>query len=602
MLRLIIGFDWVVDGFAYDWTEATKNAITSAVWTTIFTKIEFEGLGGNTQTIADWCTNRLGKRMAPVIEKLVKTEEFKYFCFRSLKYAAEEAGKIVADEVIYSMVDKFEDYVRSGVNFIEGVAHSPIEIRVYDSQSRVTGIVDGRLVMEIPGSYYEDETVTIMGPTDSYRFEVVGIDSGTYGLEISSDLTSKELTFTALAIPTVPGAVHNYGIDWEALSLGQEGVTIQIDADGDGVFEQTITSDATLEPPIAQAGGPYFDEEGYPLVLDASGSYDPDGTIVSYQWDFGDGSPVADGVTPTHIYADSGVFTVTLTETDDDGLTSTSTASVTVVDTTPPELTMLNPPEYSALQSSVTFKVSATDAGSGVKTVTLSIRKFEGGTAIPMAGYEDIPMTYGYDASLGEWVWIIQFNTLQLPDGFYVVIAKATDWAGNVGSVETPVEYSIRNWAAGQLLPATETNQPGRTMPVKFSLRVSYRVDPAQPFVYNEGLTIKISGDGKLLQTSVFGTGSRDYRIDNLKKQYITNFQTLKTAMQYTVEVWKGDLLIDHIHFETTKSKTTSTMVTAGVSNTPYLGYILAGLLGCWVVAVGLVTFYMWGRPLPTRD
>jgi murein DD-endopeptidase MepM/ murein hydrolase activator NlpD len=41
---------------------------------------------------------------------------------------------------------------------------------------------------------------------------------------------------------------------------------------------------------------------------------------------------------------------------------------------------------------------------------------------------------------------------------------------------------------------------------------------------------------------------------------------------------------------------------TAGVGSIPYLGYILAGLLGCFVIAAGVFTFYIWGRPLPTRN
>jgi hypothetical protein len=41
---------------------------------------------------------------------------------------------------------------------------------------------------------------------------------------------------------------------------------------------------------------------------------------------------------------------------------------------------------------------------------------------------------------------------------------------------------------------------------------------------------------------------------------------------------------------------------TDGVSSLPYLGHILAGLLGCFVIAAGLVMFFMWGSPLPTRN
>ena len=47
-----------------------------------------------------------------------------------------------------------------------------------------------------------------------------------------------------------------------------------------------------------------------------------DGSIVSYSWDFGDGSPAGSGATPTHTYTSVGSFVVTLTVTDNGGLTN----------------------------------------------------------------------------------------------------------------------------------------------------------------------------------------------------------------------------------------------------------------------------------------
>jgi hypothetical protein len=122
---------------------------------------------------------------------------------------------------------------------------SPIALRVYDSQGRVTGLVDGEVKEEIPGSLYygEGKAVIIFSPADSYRYEVAGVDEGEYGLEVNSIEGERVNTFTA-SIPTSPGAVNEYTIDWITLSHGGKGVTVQIDSDGDGVYERSIASDS----------------------------------------------------------------------------------------------------------------------------------------------------------------------------------------------------------------------------------------------------------------------------------------------------------------------------------------------------------------------
>ena len=67
-----------------------------------------------------------------------------------------------------------------------------------------------------------------------------------------------------------------------------------------------------------------------PLLVnfDGSGSHDPDGKIISYDWDFGDGT-IDSGDTVSHIFSDPGVYTVTLTVTDDQGATGSDTIQIT---------------------------------------------------------------------------------------------------------------------------------------------------------------------------------------------------------------------------------------------------------------------------------
>ncbi|MBC8273752.1 MAG: PKD domain-containing protein [Chloroflexi bacterium] len=129
--------------------------------------------------------------------------------------------------------------------------HSPIELRVYDSQGRVTGLVNGEIREEIPGSVYDKERkeAVIFSPSDSYRYEIVGTDEGKYELEVKEVEGGEVATFTATDIPTSPSAVHQYTVDWDALSEGEaEAVTVQMDSDGDGTFEEIINTGATFTP------------------------------------------------------------------------------------------------------------------------------------------------------------------------------------------------------------------------------------------------------------------------------------------------------------------------------------------------------------------
>ncbi|HEY5620239.1 MAG TPA: PKD domain-containing protein, partial [Candidatus Bathyarchaeia archaeon] len=68
---------------------------------------------------------------------------------------------------------------------------------------------------------------------------------------------------------------------------------------------------------------------GVSVTFDAASSSDPDGTITSYLWDFGDGS-TGSGATTSHSYANAGTYTVRLTVTDNLGATASTTYTVTV--------------------------------------------------------------------------------------------------------------------------------------------------------------------------------------------------------------------------------------------------------------------------------
>ena len=102
------------------------------------------------------------------------------------------------------------------------------------------------------------------------------------------------------------------------------------------------------QPPVANfTYTPEHPTVNQTVIFDASFSYDPDGMIVSYDWDFGDGA-TASGVVVTHAYSVAGNYTVTLIITDDSGATNSTSRLITVLPPTPAVSVSTDKYEYTA--------------------------------------------------------------------------------------------------------------------------------------------------------------------------------------------------------------------------------------------------------------
>jgi parallel beta-helix repeat protein len=137
------------------------------------------------------------------------------------------------------------------------------------------------------------------------------------------------------------------------------------------------------------------------VTADASGSADVDGTIASYRFDFGDGSPSGPQSSPTaaHTYRATGTYTVRLTVTDDDGLTATTTRTVTVVDVGPTaQLTVT--PNTGRVPLTVTADASASTDPSATPIASYTFHFGDGSPAVgpqpePTATHQyTVPGTY----------------------------------------------------------------------------------------------------------------------------------------------------------------------------------------------------------------
>ena len=95
---------------------------------------------------------------------------------------------------------------------------------------------------------------------------------------------------------------------------------------------QLLQVGSLLQAPVAAfTFSPSSPVVGSPVVFNASASYDPDGVIVSYQWDLnGDGTVDTTGVTGQVIYSTPGTAVVRLTVTDNSGLPTSTTQTIVI--------------------------------------------------------------------------------------------------------------------------------------------------------------------------------------------------------------------------------------------------------------------------------
>jgi PKD repeat protein len=88
------------------------------------------------------------------------------------------------------------------------------------------------------------------------------------------------------------------------------------------------------EAPLADPDGPYTGNEGSPVTFDGTGSMDPDGDQLTYNWTFGDNNTGTGEVTE-HTYTNNGIYEVCLTVDDPDGASSTECTTATIANIAP---------------------------------------------------------------------------------------------------------------------------------------------------------------------------------------------------------------------------------------------------------------------------
>ncbi|MFA5772658.1 MAG: PKD domain-containing protein [Thermoplasmata archaeon] len=182
---------------------------------------------------------------------------------------------------------------------------------------------------------------------------------------------TKKTAFQFNAPPSSDPNGNVVGVTWDfgdGTTSSEQNPTHKYERSGTYTVTYTVTDDAgatanvstnvtiTKSPPVANAGGNVKANIRDSITFDASRSYSPDGEIVGYLWRIGD-NDYTESTIP-YRFSERGDYTVTLTVTDDEGLTNATTISVNVANM-PPAAVMSKIPETVNTGDAVEFKATS---------------------------------------------------------------------------------------------------------------------------------------------------------------------------------------------------------------------------------------------------
>lgn len=300
------------------------------------------------------------------------------------------------------------------------------------------------------------------------------------------------LTVTADASSSVglDGAIVSYAIDCgngtgtgpqasptttcSYSSAGVFSATVTV-VDVNGVSDQaTATVTATVnQPPVASlTATPSSGTAPLTVVLDASGSHDPEGALLTYQLDCGNGTAVLTTPTRTCSYPDVGTFAATVTVTDPRELTGSATTIITAKANQAPAAALTVTPSTDYLPATVTLDGT--------------------GSSDPEGG----PLSYSLTCGNGTPAVLTSTATCRYPAaGSFTATATVTDDHGATSSVSRSVTVKADAAPTVVLAPIKGqvkvnekvlVNASGSTDPDKTPI-ASYRIDCGNGVVFGPG-------------------------------------------------------------------------------------------------------------------
>ena len=300
------------------------------------------------------------------------------------------------------IVDKSPTTSPPNSNFTFNVLVTSSETSISDIEVYViwnhTSKWKNQSMINVAGNYFE-QNVSLNKSIDDLRYHFYARDR--WGNAVTSD--NKTVTITDTQPPSIE--IERYGPSFEdfpnsytfgvtvtddsAVSnvsieywySGSSNMKSDMDCMGNNYYKKVIFSEATFDNiycviyandtsgnsnntknPTSISGGPYSGSVLEEIPFNGTDSFDLDGEITNFLWNFGDGT-TGNTSAPTHTYYSNGNYVITLTVTDNDDRTHTSTTQANII-----SFTKIETSDYTMNSVSSTYNLNLTEKFYGYDT------------------------------------------------------------------------------------------------------------------------------------------------------------------------------------------------------------------------------------------
>jgi hypothetical protein len=325
----ISSYQWTIDGEVIGTSSLVSTELDRGVYTATLTVTEAEGRQANDEVLITISNGGLSPIANAGPDQSVEDDDGDDIASVTLNGSLSE--EVASPIVSYSWSEN-DIVIATGVS-------PTVQL------STGVHIITLEVTDEDNGSGRDEVVITVIDPDNSKPVAVAG-DDQVINDDNNDDLV--EVSFDGSNSSDSDGAIESYS--WKAngevfshqivftasFSTGIYTIELTVtDDDGDQGVDQFVLTvvDPNNSPPVADAGSDSFgidaDLDGEKLVvLDASGSTDDDGTIVSYAW-FVDDILIGSEIEINQVFS-LGQHLVTLEVTDDDGQSATDELTVIV--------------------------------------------------------------------------------------------------------------------------------------------------------------------------------------------------------------------------------------------------------------------------------